>query len=198
MQTIDKPQEQDFVTSFALQRQRLLHHVGGLLDGSAGKALTDQAAITQLSQTLLSSFELLKVAEEELRDERRTNSLLQAAQDKRVGHLEAMFDLAPAGLLLTAPDTTIRECNRAAGRFLGREPYHLVGSQLLEMIPRAEQRGFREQVTHLLEVGGTADWSFTLELHRTAPVVARCAVALITEVAVGARALYWSIGPASA
>src|ERR1700754_4159452 len=92
MQQIESAEEQDFVVSFALQRQRLLHHVSGLLGQPA--APTDSPVITQLSQTLMAALELLRVAEQELNDDRRTTATTGAAQRKHLLHLQALFDLA--------------------------------------------------------------------------------------------------------
>jgi PAS domain S-box-containing protein len=192
MQQIDLAQEQDFVVSFSLQRQRLLHRVSGLLDQ---ERLPESAAVTQLSQTLMTSLELLKVAEEEVRNERRTNATVQAAQERRLSHLQALFEFAPIALVLTTADTTIREANQAAARFFGQDAHQLTGAQLSHMVPRAQQTGFREQLAHVIEAGEAAVWRFTVELPRSAPAIVSCAVNLITDASVGTRALYWSIQP---
>ena len=182
---------QDFVASFALQRQRLLHHAGSLLGND--RVQSDPESLARLSQTLLTSLELLKVAEEELRDERRANATRQAAQDRRLAHLTSMFNRAPAALVLTTTDTTIREANLAAGTFFGRDGYRLQGSRLCEMVPRELQASFREQLGTALEMGAVAAWSFPIQLQRAGRIVATAAVSVIDDASVGTRALYWSL-----
>ena len=191
MQTTDQTTQQDFVASFSLQRQRLLHHAGSILGGET--AQTNPESLARLSQTLLTSLELLKVAEDELREERRTNAMRSTVQERHIAHFSALFDLAPVPLLLTTADTTIREVNRAGAKFLGRDAYSLGGLQLSNMVPQAQRNAFREQLGHVLEIGAVAAWSFTLELQRSLPCVVSATVELINDEAVGTRALYWSL-----
>jgi PAS domain S-box-containing protein len=191
MQTIDNP-EYEFVSSFALQRQRLLHHADAILGGEPPA----DPMVTQLSQTLLTSLELLKVAEEELRDERRTSATRSLVEERRIAHLTALFEMAPTPLLLTTTDTTIREANQSAGALLGRNPPLLTGLQLSDMVPAPQRVGFREHLAHAIEIGTVAAWSFTLEVQRSFPTVMSASVRLIDDAAMGTRALYWSLRPA--
>jgi PAS domain S-box-containing protein len=193
MQAPETAADQEFVASFALQRQRLLHHVGSMLAGSSTAA---DPAVTQMSQTLVTSLELLKVAEDELREERRTSAMLSLVQERRIAHLTALFELAPTALVLTGTDTSIREANPAATALLGRDMPSLAGRQLSEMVPASQRIGFREQLVQAMESGRVAAWSFTLEVQRAAPVVVTATVSLINDAAVGTRALYWNIRPA--
>ena len=183
---------QDFVTSFSLQRQRLLHHAGSLLGGDAPP--TDPATAA-LSQALLASLELLKVAEEELREELRQSATVASAQERRLAHMTALFELSPAPLLLTTTDTTIRESNRAAAALLGREASDLAGAQLSRMVPKAQHEGFREQLALAIEMGTVVAWSFPLELRRTGRASVTATVNMIDDPAVGSRALYWTLRP---
>lgn len=192
MNTADQA-PQDFVASFALQRQRLLHHAGSLLGNDAPRA--DPSIVAGLSQTLMTSLELLKVAEEELQQERRASATMSEAQERRLAHVKALFDLAPAALLLTTADTTIREVNQAAAAFLGRDAYDLGGLQLARMVPRAEQDAFRDQLALAIEMGAVAAWCFPLELRRGGRAIVSATVNLIDDAAVGTRALYWSLRP---
>ena len=192
MHTSDsQTQTPDFVSSFSMQRQRLLHHAGSLLGSDAPKA--DPTTVAGLTQALMTSLELLKVAEEELRTERRTSATLSAAQDRRLAHMTAMFDLAPAALILTTADTTIREANRAAATLLGRDAYDLAGVQLSHMVPKAQSEAFREQLALAIEMGTVLAWSFPLELRRTGRAMITATVSTIDDAAVGTRALYWTL-----
>ena len=191
MQTIDNP-EHEFVSSFALQRQRLLHHADAILGADAPK----DPVVSQLSQTLLTSLELLKVAEEELRDERRTSATRSLVEERRIAHLTALFEMAPAALLLTTTDTTIREANQSAASLLGQSQYQLFGQQLSGMVPAPLRAGFREHLAHAIEIGTVAAWSFQLDLHRAFPAVMSASVRLIDDTTMGTRALYWNLRPA--
>lgn len=189
MQNIDSQVAHDFVATFALQRQRLLHHADGILNETpAGDSPT-----TRLSQMLLTSLELLKVAEEELREEQRTGVMRNTVQERRIAHLMALFDYAPACLVLTTLDTTIREANKAAAALFGWDSHALQGRRVIDMVPGEQRSGFREQLGHAVEVGNVAAWSFRLDVRRTLPAVVSASVRVIDDAAVGARALYWSL-----
>lgn len=190
---VSTPGGDDFIASFSFQRQRLLAHAGSLLTSSAAEVAADEAAVSKLAQTLVSSLEFLKVAEMEVADERRRHATVEAAQSRQIAHFRAMFELAPTPLLLTTADTTIRDVNSAAARLLGFETFHLEGRQLSSMVPRAQLSAFKEQLGHMLALGHVAAWSFTLDVHRNPSVVVSATVDTIDDPAVGARALYWNI-----
>lgn len=194
MQTPASPPE-DFAASFAQQRQRLLRHAASLISPD-GAVTTDPEALPKLSQLMLAALETLKVAEEELVDDRRRAAAARLATARRVAQLEVLFDLAPTALILTTADTSIRETNKAAASLLTRDAYKLEGKQLLNMIPRAQQALFREQLARVIEIGTVAAWSFTIERQADVPIPVTAAVEVIADVGIGARALYWNIRPA--
>jgi PAS domain S-box-containing protein len=183
--------QQDSVSQLAVQRQRLLQHAGAIIDRDPAKI--DTADVARLTQTVVTALELLKVAEEELRDERRTNATIQAAQDLRLAHMEAVFALAPTPLVLTTGDTTIRQANAASARLFGVDVQTLAGMQLMEMIPKPQLAEFRKQLALGIEIGSVEAWSFTMQFRRTTPAVVSATMHVIDDVAVGARALYWNI-----
>jgi PAS domain S-box-containing protein len=193
MQTFDTAHDLEFIPSFALQRQRLLEHAASVLGSDTRPA---DPVITQLSQMLVASLELLKVAEEELREERRASAARSTANERRITHLAALFDLAPAALLLTAVDTTVREANQAAARLLGWDSYELAGRRLSDMVSAPQRTGFREQLACAVDIGSVAAWSFRIDRHRAAPAVVSAAVSLISDAVAGTRGLYWSLSTA--
>jgi PAS domain S-box-containing protein len=185
----------DFVASFSFQRQRLLAHAGSLLAVSPADVAPDPDTVSKLAQTVVSSLEILKVAEQELVDERRRHATLEESLERQVAHFRAMFHLAPTPLLLTTTDTSVREINAAAGRLIGADADQLEGRQLSSLVPRGHQASFREQLVHMLEMKAVAAWSFTLEVQRNLPIGISATVETIDDPAVGARALYWNIRP---
>lgn len=195
MQTINQA-EDNFVASFAMQRQRLLHEAGSVLcETPAPEKSAD--AIGKLSQMLVTALEVLKVAETEIVDERRRAASERASQQRRLDHLDAMFNLAPTPLILTTADSTIRECNRAAASLFGVDQYRLAGKPIGDMVPRQLQAEFREQLALAVQVGSVAAWSFRINLTRSVdPIDVTAAVEVIDDAAVGTRALYWNIRPA--
>jgi PAS domain-containing protein len=193
--SMSSPTSDDFVASFSFQRQRLLAHAGALLGTSSNGERPDPESVAKLAQTVVSSLEILKVAEEELVDERRRHATLEEAVTRQNAHLRAMFNLAPTPLLLTTADTSIREVNGAAAKLLGLDADRLEGRQLSSFVPRSQSAFFREQLAHMIEVKSVVAWSFTLDVQRNLPVVVCAGVDTIDDPAVGARALYWNIRP---
>lgn len=185
----------DFVASLSLQRQRLLSHAGSLLGASSEEVAAAGPAASKLAQALVSALEIIKVAEEEVLDERRRHAMLEEMQGRQLAHFRAMFDLAPTPLLLTTTDTTIREANSGAAKLLGLEPTSLEGRQLWSMVVKNQHAAFREQLGHVIEIGRVAAWSFTLDVQRNLPVVISATVDIIDDPAVGARAMYWNLRP---
>jgi PAS domain-containing protein len=187
-------QQDSFIASFATQRQRLVHHAGSLLSPDA-KLDTGPDVVAKLSQMLVAALEVLKVAEEELLEERRRNATVQAAQQRRLAHQDVLFDRAPVALLLTTTDSTIRECNLAAAKLLGADARQLEGRQLVAMASREKQAAFREQVGHAVAMGTVSAWSFALEPVRNLPLMVTATVEVVDDPAVGVRALYWFLRP---
>lgn len=193
MQQVESPRD-DFAASFAQQRQLLLHHAATLITPEGVAA--DSDALPKLSQMLLASLEVLKVAEEELVDDRRRAATTRLAHDRRIAQLEVLFELAPTALILTTADTSIREMNKAGGTLFTRDAYKLEGKQLLTMIPRPQQALFKEQLSRVIEIGAVSAWSFVIERQADVPIAVTAAVEVIADAAIGARALYWNIRPA--
>jgi PAS domain-containing protein len=184
---------QDTISPLALQRQRLLQHAAAVIDRDV--STVGPADVARLSQTLLAALELLKVADDQLTEERRMNATTQAAQDQRLAHLDAMFALAPTPLVLTTGETIIRQANVACASLLGVEAETLAGLQLSDMIPRAELSAFRRQLALAIERGGVDAWSFTLQLRRSMPALICATMQVIDDAALGTRALYWHLRP---
>ena len=196
MRQIESLPQEDFVASFAMQRQRLVYHAGTVLSPD-GPLDAKPEVVSKLSQMLVTALEVLKVAEEELIDERRMNATRRAADERRIAHQQVLFDLAPTALVLTTSDTTLRECNRKACALLGVDQRKLEGKQLIEMVPKAQQPAFREQLAHAITVRSVVAWSFTLKLARGLPVVVSASVELVDDPAIGARALFWHVRQAA-
>ena len=193
MQQVESLQSQeDFVASFVMQRQRLMYHAGTVLSPDAPLDAKPEV-VSKLSQMLVAALEVLKVAEQELVEERRITATRKAADERRMAHQQALFDLAPTALVLTTSDTTLRECNQKGRALFGVDQRQLDGKQLIDMVPKAQQPAFREQLAHAIMVRAVVAWSFTLNLTRGLPVVVTASVEVIDDPAIGARALYWQL-----
>jgi len=188
---LNDPAPEDFVASLAAQRQRLLHHAGEVLL-SGGAVTPPPEALDRLSQAFLTSIELIKAAEHEIGESRR---LVEQARAERA-RFRSLFDFAPVALLVTTKDTTIRSANQAAGTLLGRDEAELLGRDLVGMIGRSQQRGFREYVEHVVRSGGAAAWSFSIQPADRPPIAVKASVNLIDDTILPSRNLYWAIATA--
>jgi PAS domain S-box-containing protein len=188
-------ESEDFTTSFSAQRQRLLQSAAAILTGDAPLEAGPEA-MGRLAQLLTAALATLKVAEDELVQERGRVETAQTTHERRLAHQQMLFDRAPAALLLTTTDSSIREANFAAAELLGVDRSQLEGKQLSAMTPRAQQAGFREQMGQLAGAGSVGSWTFTLEPMRRPPMSVTAAVEVLDDLTVGARALYWTLRPA--
>jgi PAS domain S-box-containing protein len=176
-----------FIASLAMQRQRLTQHAGdALMSGPGGAVAPD--AVDRLSQAFLSSLELIKATEEELRE---MHALLEETRSARA-RAELLFDRAPAALVLTTTDTTIRSANRAAAALLGRESSQLLGREVRAMVPASQRRGFKEQLAHVIAAGEASAWSFDIEPGNNVPMTVKAVVNVIDDPVGPQRSLFWS------
>jgi PAS domain S-box-containing protein len=192
MQTAPMGGGDDFVAAFAQQRQVLLHRASSII---SSPQVAQSDSHQNLSQMLLSALEVLKVAEEELRDERRERETERTKLLRQAAHARALFYAAPTALFLTTSDTTVREVNEAGAKLLRRPIEELAGQQLWMLVARSTRDTFREELEHVIKLGSVAAWSFTFERRSDVPVVVKASVRVDIDPGTEARALYWHIQP---
>jgi PAS domain S-box-containing protein len=112
----------------------------------------------QAAAALDASVEVLRVAEEELRqqnDELQESRLAVEAERHRYRDL---FDFAPDGYVVTDLTGVIREANRAAGELLGLPAHVLSGKPLANFVPMEDRSSFRGGLNRLLRDGRRSGW----------------------------------------
>lgn len=182
------------VAALSYQRQSLLKHVASVL------SVTDAAAQTrasereaQLSAITVSSLEELKVAEEELTERTAKLAELRDELEGRLSAAHALFELAPACLLVTDVYGTIREANRAMRRLLRVERSAVERQPLARFIPNDARRGFRDGLSRVATMDGVSDWRMMLVRPTDAPIEVSATVQLIPGAQTpSGTALYWS------
>jgi len=127
----------------------LAHYKGS---GEAGLHLDE--AVAELSTTL----EELRVADEELRRQNDELELARAEAEAMANRYLELFDLLPAGYVITDREGRVLELNRHAAEMLGRPGESLVGEHLSACIHRGHAKLFGERLAETLASGQRRDW----------------------------------------
>jgi len=153
---------------------------------SAGDPLLQRAM-----DELLSALEELEVSDEELRVQNESLAASQLMLDTERQRYADLFLLAPEPYLVTGPDGTIRESNRAAAELLGVMERGLAGKPLAVFVAGAGLRAFREQVNRAAGGARVNDFEVTLTPRRGPPVRVSCTVQPAARLHAGSHALWW-------
>jgi len=187
----------DLITTFAQQRQVLLKHTAEVLGAdSATVSRHDSGREEQLSAILMSSLEVLKVAEEELLERTEALADLRTDLEQRLRGEHQLFEQAPVCLLVTDIYGVISDANQACVTLLRRDRQALAREQLAGFILPEERRRFREGLGRIVAAEGVSDWRLLLVRPTDAPLAVSAAVRVIKATATtdgnGLR-LLWSI-----
>ncbi len=180
--------DDSFLASFSAERRRIVGHAAKVL----GAAPPPEDPAQPLYGVLLASLEEVKVAEEELIRQNQSFEMTCADLTADRDRFRALFEHAPAALLLTDTTGGIRQVNRAASALLGSDPYYLEGKPIAVLVPRVERTLFREALSRLPIVTNVTKWHFHLERRGNDPVGVRAAVHVISDRQLGS-ALYWHV-----
>jgi PAS domain-containing protein len=204
-----------FLATFVRHRQQLLHQTAAILtpassdgdgdgkrngDGDgrhpSSSAAKSNETTARLSQILLASLEVLKAAEEQLLEQQAAALASRGEMERTLTYYRTLFDLAPAALLLTTTDGSIRAANRAAAGILLRDTYHLEGKPISGIVPRESRAEFREQLHRVSITAGVSNWSFMVDRPTDTPLKVTAAVHMVPPSLTGSAALYWQLRPA--
>lgn len=160
----------DTVSAIAYCRRMVLQRASALLDRPADSpAIGQPEALASVSALLMTSLETLKVAEEELREQKDRIANQQGAVDDAVRHYRQIFLRAPLPVILTDRYGTIHEVNIAAAELLRHEPGDLQRKPLAALITAPSHEKFRMQLGMMTE-DRPREWR--LELRRNGDVSA--------------------------
>ena len=185
----------DLITTFAQQRQVLLKHTAEVLCAdSATLGRDDSGREEQLSAILMSSLEVLKVAEEELLERTEALADLRSELEQRLRGEHELFEQAPVCLLVSDRYGVIIEANHACVTLLRRDRQALERQPLADFIPPEERRRFREGLGRIVDAEGVSDWRFLLVRPTDAPLAVSAAIRVIKATTDGnGLRLLWSI-----
>lgn len=163
---------------FADGIQYLHEHVTDLRRQVTDNPTSRQTLLDVAFETMNSTIEELRVAEEEMRQQ---NEALAAAHDVVATwrhHYEDLFESAPDTYLVSDMDGVIREANRAAVGLLGLSKRFLKGKPLATFIPEEERQAFRRLLLEMAQAPETVEREMKIRPRRRPSV----AVALTASV----------------
>ena len=152
----------------------------------------------QRHEELMSAFEELSVAEEELRAQQETlvetSSLLEIQRNR----YHTLFELAPDPYVVTDGSGIIEEANAAASKLLGLSGAQLLGKSLVTFVDGRSRSEFQ---THLNALGnGTRvdKWMIETRVRDGAAVTVEATVSTLERRADGMSSLCWLLRDISA
>jgi PAS domain S-box-containing protein len=152
----------------------------------------------QRHEELMSAFEELSVAEEELRAQQETlvetSSLLEVQRNR----YHTLFELAPDPYVVTDGSGIIEESNAAASRLLGLSGAQLFGKALVAFVDGSSRSEFQ---THLSALGnGTSvdKWMIETRVRDGVAVTVEATVSTLETRADGKSSLCWLLRDMSA
>jgi PAS domain S-box-containing protein len=188
----------------------LLHRHDGIVDGplayqrAAIQARTmmfkegtvdapTDAAVDQVISDLLTSFEELRVADEELRQSNEALADARALTEAEQWRYRELFEFAPDGYLVTDQDGLIEEANWACGRLLNVPPQHLVGKPLAVYVAQEDRGAFRRGLPRLWIHGRASEWEIRLQPRHRPVLFAALTVAVSGDSGGRPRGLRWLV-----
>ncbi len=147
--------------SFADQVSSALERVN-TLRARAADAVTNEL-ITEALEELATAFEELRVAQEELRVQNESLVATEVVAVAERDRYRDLFEFAPSGYLVTDPEGTVRQSNRAARELLRvPAPRYLPGKPLTVFVAPEDRGAFLNQLTSLRRAEPV--WTQTLRL----------------------------------
>jgi PAS domain S-box-containing protein len=152
----------------------------------------------QRHEELMSAFEELSVAEEELRAQQETLVETHTLLEIQRNRYHTLFDLAPDPYVVTDASGTIEEANAAASKLLGLAGPQLLGKPLVNFVDRRSRSEFQ---THLNALGNGArvdKWMIETRVRDGVTVPVEATVSTLETRADGKSSLCWLLRDMSA
>ena len=132
-------------------------------------------------ETMNSTIEELRVAEEEMRQQ---NEALAAAHDVLATwrhHYEDLFESAPDAYLVTDMDGVIREANQAAVRLLGLSKRFLKGKPFATFVPDEGRQAFRPLLLEMAQASETLEREMKIRPRRREAIEVALTVSVVRD-----------------
>ena len=132
------------------------------LTRKAERLAEPQPLVGETMRELSTALEALRVAAVELQQQNGALATARDLVDEERRRYQELFDFAPDGYLMTDPEGTIREGNRAAAVLLAVRPEFLVGKPLVLFVAEEAHRAFGTHLARLHNEDGDreteAEW----------------------------------------
>ena len=157
------------VDALELQLAAALQRYHSLQRRAETQAKDPGAIAVRTLAELGTALEELRVAQEQILESRRRTEELQQELAAQVAKYFELFDEMPDPYLVTRPDTTIVEVNRAAAELFNVSQRFLAGKTLSVFI--CEDRGrFLNESARIAREKASAEWSVKLRPRERAPL----------------------------
>ena len=179
--------------SFSEAVQTLLEHVSALKQQVMEQPNAPQTLLQVAFETVNTTLEELRVAEEEMRAQ---NEMLADAQETTQEwrlHYQDLFNSAPDAYLVTDLLGVISEANLSAQNLLGLSLRFLAGKPLAGFVPAGNRQDFRSLLLGMTHDSGGREYEMTLQPRKQALVAVSATVAVIQAVGGRPTGLRWLI-----
>jgi PAS domain S-box-containing protein len=157
------------VDALELQLAAALQRYHTLQRRAESQAKDPGTLATRTLAELGTAIEELRVAQEQIQENRRRQEELQQELAAQCAKYWELFDEMPDPYLVTRPDTTILDANRAAAELFNVSQRFLAGKTLSVFI--CEDRGrFLNESARLARDKETAEWEVKLRPRERAPL----------------------------
>ena len=177
--------------TFSEAIQTLLEHVSDLKQQVMEQPAAPQTLLQVAFETVNTTLEELRVAEEEMRVQ---NEMLADAQETTQEwrlHYQDLFDAAPDAYIVTDLLGVVSEANLPAQNLLGLSLRFLVGKPLAGFVPAGNRQDFRSLLAGMAREADGREYEMTLQPRKQAPVAVSATVTVIQAVGGRPTGLRW-------
>ena len=166
---------------FADGIQYLHEHVMDLRRQVTEGPTSRQTLLDIAFETMNSTIEELRVAEEEMRQQNEALAASYEVVETWRHHYEDLFESAPDAYLVTDMDGVIREANQAAVRLLGLSKRFLKGKPFATFAAEEDRQTFRQLLLEMAQASETVEREMKIRPRRREVVEVAIAVSIVRD-----------------
>jgi PAS domain S-box-containing protein len=162
----------------AQQIQAMQQRVEQLSHGAQGDT-HQQELLPKVFDELDHALEELQAVEAELQQQQvQLLDTREHLESERQTYQE-LFEFAPVGYLLTAPNGIIHQANQTAATLFETAKKSMIGRSLMQYVPEGERRVFRRAIVELSSRDGVQEWQAQMQPWRGPAFDAALSVAVV-------------------
>ena len=140
-----------------------------------------QGLLAEAAEGLSIALEELQVTSEEMHQQNEELATARLHSEMGRHRYQELFNLAPEGYLVTDPEGTIQEINRAASTLLSVPQSFLIGKPLAVFVKEEDLRAFRTQLSRLPALERVEDWEILLQPRDGEPFPAAITITTVRD-----------------